>query len=468
MLKLVAPLPRRTTRGPLDLDEYDIFTTNWYTAADNFTSPLSASDSSPALSLRDPSPTGRSVEPGLNEELLAKKPHLSETTIDSQLTATNAKDFSFLLDAAIYHPLGQIDIPIPFRQPFSPPPAPNTPIDKILADLEILLSNCNFIGAAHLSGLALTSGIVSPTDANSIFHLLSIRYASLELSGNVLLAAQEAKALEDLSSTFYYVDETLPIKTSNLPDEQRSLPDNVVPFDLRLQALRLQSIGFSDSRRGVTALYDLGLECRERIASPFTAANDVTLWERRLDEVGIRVVNALIEQGDLDCAYRTLDSMKPNIHNDSSLWISRMIMLCVKMGKIDEAATILETSEITDSNKILYHSIVSVAKGEYNEATRLLSSIATGSTDDALHSIAKQNLACAHLYSGQISECRKILEGLVDDQQSFQTLTINLATVYELGSDKARDMKATMANRVAAGIKTAGPTRAYINSDFKL
>ncbi len=164
----------------------------------------------------------------------------------------------------------------------------------------------DFLSAAHLAGGILSSGSIRATDIKTIFRLLSIRFSCLELTGNTLLAAQESKALEDLISTFYYYDPPEVPKASS--GEEIAPLEHIMPFSLRLQALRLQSIGFSDPRRGVSALYDLGIECRERVAYPGSSDTDRETWRARLDEIGIRVVNALVEMGDLDCARRTLES----------------------------------------------------------------------------------------------------------------------------------------------------------------
>ena len=264
-----AALPRRSTRGPLDADD----------------DPLSPSSSLASSTIRSPEDA---LPPSTLTYRTANLPPLEpahlEIPPDVDLEPSD-RDLSFLLQPSIYHPLSQLDIPAPFRKPFPPPVNPSSTSSATLTaafkQLDDVLSDCEYLLAAHLAGLVLISGpnVLSVTDQRSIFRLLSIRYACLELSGNVALAAQEAKALEDLGSNFYYADPPTEADAEH-PDEAKSayLPKHIAPWYLRLQALRLQSIGFSDPRRGVSALYDLATECREYLATPTLTEQERQLW----------------------------------------------------------------------------------------------------------------------------------------------------------------------------------------------
>lgn len=370
------------------------------------------------------------------------------------------KDLSFLLDTSIYHPVSNIDAPPPFRHPLPTLPATDTPLSEIFQQLSMFLGKCQFLSAAHLSATTLVSGMVAPSDTDIIFRLLSIRYSALELSGNVLLAAQEAKALEDLSSTFYY-DETAST------DGGHATPHHIMPFDLRLQALRLQGIGFGDSRRTVGALFDVGMECRENIMSAQNEEKEKALWRDRLDEIGTRVVNALIDLGDLDCARRTLESMQPDSDSDGTRWTTRLVLLLIKMGEIRTAKNILKAKTSNPGTERLLRSFLAVADGELHDAAQLLSEMPKDTADSAILAIAQQNLAVAYLYAGEIEKSRQILENLISTGHSFQALTVNLATLYDLSSDKSKDLKMAMAVKVAEADKLQ-PQRAFVNADFKL
>ena len=376
------------------------------------------------------------------------------------------RDFAFLLEPGIYHPLSQLDIPGPFRRAFPQPLPASTSISEAVAQINDLLSQCDYLRAAHLAGLVLISGAVRPTDQKTIFHLLSIRYSCLELSGNILLAAQEAKSLEDLGSTFYYSeppqDETMTEESADKP-----LPKHIVPFNLRLQALRLQSIGFSDPRRGVASLYDLGAECREYLSSSTLSSAQRQLWSQRLQEVGVRVVNALVEMNDIDCARRTLDSTKPTTEEELGLWTLRKVTLSIRMGLLGEAQKIVRYSNISGPEKSILESLIAVADDRFDAAIELLTR-PTMEHHRPLLALAKQNLAVAYLYQGDIQHAKEVLDTLINDDQSFQTLTINLATILDLTTDRSREMKLRLAERVSKQQSPPKQARSYTNADFKL
>ncbi|KAJ9643850.1 uncharacterized protein PV06_08979 [Exophiala oligosperma] len=443
-----AALPRRTTKGPLDAPS----------------DPLSSIETSPT----SPDPRAAlqpSSEDGPRSERSSTN-QASRTSSSTGISAIEERDLSFLLDASIYHPLSQLEVPGPFRKAFLPGPTADT-VERSMGQLDSLLSQCDFLRAAQLAGSILTSGTIRPTDIKTVFRLLAIRYSCLELSGNLLLAAQEAKALEDLSSAFYYDDPNPEEPASEDIDLPRKVPHHIMPFSLRLQALRLQSIGFSDPRRGVTTLYDLAFECREHLSTPGISVEDHSIWTERLQEMSIRVVNALIEMGELDCAARTLATMKPSDDKSTALWTSRMVLLRIKMGDFQRAHDLVESTTLATHDKLALRSLLAIAEGRYDEASQAFSECEEG-TDPALKALIKQNLAVALLYNGEVSKSKKILEELIDNGYSFQTLTINLATIYDLSSDTSRDLKLSMISKIASEQKTTGQLRSFLNADFKL
>lgn len=358
-----------------------------------------------------------------------------------------------------------MDVPVPFRKPFPGPPPPGTTTKQALNHVQSLITKGDFLGAAHLAAICLTSGLVQPTDHVSIFKLLATRYSCLELVGQLLLAAQEAKALEDLSSEFYYVVPEVTEAEVEEHDGQRPLAEHIMPFSLRVQAIRLQNIGFSDPRRGVTMLYDLGLEVREHLASPYTTAEDRAEWSKRLESLSMHVVNALIELGDLDCAQRTLAQSRPVDPKAQARWRSRMVLMLVKLGQVSQAQQYLDRMEPYDDGKTVLSAILAVADGRVDEAARLLEDLSHTKDESDVAPLAKQNLAVALLYLGRISEAKRLLESLVEEGHSFPSLTVNLTTVFDLTSDRSRDQKVALVNKLAASQTQKRP---FTNADFKL
>lgn len=370
----------------------------------------------------------------------------------------NPKDLSFLLDPSIYHPLSQLDLPAPFRRPFPSLPLATTPLARSLSTLESLLAESDFLSAAHLAGGILSSGSVKPTDTKTIFRLLGIRFSCLELTGGSLLAAQESKALEDLISTFYYYDTPEAPKAS---DEDAAPPEHIMPFSLRLQALRLQSIGFSDPRRGVSALYDIGAECREHVGHSTTSNENREVWRARLEEIGIRVVNALIEMSDMDCARRTLEANIGTNTTVSTENAQRIALLYLKVGDIKKARTVQNATGDLEP-------LLAIADGRYEEAAKYWEAQLEAETTEETTSLLRQNLAVAYLYAGMIVKARDILHGLVDKGESFESLTVNLATLFDLSSDRSRDFKLAAATKIASYQQERGAMMPLTNAAFKL
>lgn len=304
-------------------------------------------------------------------------------------TLTINKSFSFLLRPDIYHPLSQLEIPPAFRSEL-PVLSSNAPLPTALSNLHDLLNNGHFLPAAHLAATVLTSSLISPNDHTTIFSLFYTRLACLELCGNTLLAAQEAKALEDLSSAFYYLDNDSPTGRSH----------HLVPWPLRVLAVRLQSIGFSDARRGISGLYELGLEARRQLSRPEIGYEEKSMWKERLSDLGIRVVNTLVEMGDLEAARRSLASM--NVPQENGYEIARMVLLHLRVGDLEAAKSLLERSPKV-ANGVLVP-LLSMAEGRFADAVtewRSLREIHSGKEDE---SRIVQNLAVCLLYVGKLGE----------------------------------------------------------------
>jgi trafficking protein particle complex subunit 12 len=316
------------------------------------------------------------------------------------------------------------------------------------------------LSAAHLAAKILTSPLLDPTDIKTIADLLTVRYSCLELTGNTLLAAQESKALEDLNSEFYYFY-PLPARSKTVQPAD-PLPEHILPFSLRLQASRLQSIGFSDPRRGVSALYDLGLECREHLASPLNNSGDQKLWAKRLTEVGIRVVNALVEMEDLDCAKRTLRTLPPSEDENSR---NRMLLLFLRIGNVSAAKAMLEES--TESAGMVT-ALIAMADGRFEDAIEEWETLLARDISSELAPVAQQNLALAFLYAGRLNNARQLLESAISQGEGFASLTFNLATIYELCSEKSRDLKMSLAEKMASRTGSEHKGWEKVNADFKL
>ncbi|KAI0165991.1 hypothetical protein GGR57DRAFT_1057 [Xylariaceae sp. FL1272] len=172
-----------------------------------------------------------------------------------------------------YHQISSLNIPSPFRNT-ERQPDPDTPLRTLLAAGHFRASA--IAAAQELTGSspAVPPGqSINPTDYTRIFRLFYVRLSCLCLIDAVPLAAQEAKALEDLNSAIYTDPET---------------GIHLAPWELRILAVRLQTIGFGDPRRAVMIYYELAREARSEVmragkAHDHSAAEK---WKTRLGRIG--------------------------------------------------------------------------------------------------------------------------------------------------------------------------------------
>ncbi|CRG86399.1 hypothetical protein PISL3812_03405 [Talaromyces islandicus] len=440
--------PRTSTRGPLDLVDDDPLSSD---------EPLSPR--SPQKSHARTSDVGN-LSPSNPLDLSSLSVKI-DSIFESQGLSSATKDLSFLLRSEIYHPLSQLEIPPVFRSPFYSPNI-EEPIEVSLAVLNEFLSKGHFLLAAHLSAILLTSPSMRPSDSKTIFTLLYTRLACLELTGNTALAAQESKALEDLHSTFYYVDADIVAAGDGAPRVPQKNSYHIVPWPLRVLAVRLQSIGFGDPRRGITGLYELGFEARQELMRPGLDKSKRQIWQERLLDLGIRSVNALVEMGDLDAAQRSLNNLG---FGDSDSIKIRAALLALRIGDVTAAKEIVSKSDVLEEGVL--KPLTSMADGRYDDAIsewRALLENPIKSNEP----MVVQNLAVCLLYTGQLNEARSLLESLISANHSFRSLTFNLATIYELCSDKSRDLKSRLADTVFQQTHSGEINLDRATADFKL
>ena len=144
-----------------------------------------------------------------------------------------------------------------------------------------------------------------------------------------------------------------------------------------------------------------------------------------------------------------------------------MAMIYLKMGMIDRARDLLKDAGLQRSEQVILSSLLATANDDFDKAMEILSKDEPDQHSGML-ALAKQNLALTLLYNGEIGRARTILDHLVDEHESFQTLTINLATLYELMSDRSEDLKLALAGKLAAQGRSLDQRRSFSNADFKL
>jgi tetratricopeptide (TPR) repeat protein len=419
-------LTRRMTRGPLDADD----------ALDDplHDAPTSTSTSTPSRVL---SPT--------RSPIVSPPPEASGTT--NSIHETLSLDVSFLQDPSAYHVL-PITAPAPFQHATNTAPSVAAPIDSLLIS-----------GHYRLAAIAAARNIVSaaaPTDYPTLFHLVHIRLACLCLISEHALAAQEAKVLGDLNSAFY----RHPLTGVHL-----------VPWDLRLLVVRLTALGYGEWRKGIMGYYELARECRESILRAGEDSEKV-LWRRRLRDCGIRVANTLVEMGDLDGAGRHLGTLSTG-EGESDAAETRDVlvmeaMLWLRVGDLASARRCLAQASDVGSDALLdgaLAALVQLADSDYKAAASSFRALHDQFPDDAM---VAQNLAVCLLYTGHIPDAKDLLSNLVDQSPPFHSLVFNLSTVFELCTERNRDKKGEIAEKLARRKDGGGVGWERSTLEFKL
>lgn len=302
----------------------------------------------------------------------------------SAAAAPPLKDFSYLLKPEIYHPLPTQTIPAPFRTS-AQQPAPDTPIPELLAQ-------GHFRGAAIAAVNALT-GTPPPDTPARIFELLYTRLSCLTLIDATQIAAQEARALEDINnSAAAFVG-----SNDDHDGGGQGAGEHLVPWELRVLVVRLQAMGFGDPRRAVMSYYDLAREARGRIALA-AAAHDHSaseLWKERLVELGLKVAGALVEMDDLAGAAGHLAGLRER--PDGKLAMAKAL-LWLHLGDTDAARQCVKEGEAGDK---IIGALCEMASGKYESALSRWKELREEMAGDEMVSV---NLAVCLLYTGKMDE----------------------------------------------------------------
>lgn len=349
-------------------------------------------------------------------------------------------DLRFLQERSGFHALTTEDVHDVFLKSDNQPRAGTA--------LPELLQGGHFRRAAEASVIELLQ--CSPNDAERIFYLLYTRLASLVLINRSDLAAHEAGALTD------YLARSPPGARDVLP---------LIPWELRLLLVRLQSTAANDGgRRAIMALYALTAETRSHIRDARESGDqqEQSIWSERLRELGLRVGDTLAEMGELETASRHLDTLV-DVKGDEIAF--RKALLRLRIGDVHGAKQNIDSIE-NATHRTALEALLAFSNGKIPEAVSLCQ---TQVDNDSSNPLFATNLAVGLLYTGRITEARDLFESIAQTQPAFPGLLFNLATVYELCTDHARERKTDLAHGMASKTPAAasgGWERA--NFEFKL
>lgn len=392
-----------------------------------------------------------------------------------------ALDLNLLLRPGLYNPIPTNNIPPPFLHS-SHQPAPDTPLPQ-------LLQTGHFRLAAERAADTLSSSEVSPFDIPRVLDLFYTRLACLVLVSHATLAAKEARTLLDiLARETGNASHSQP--GSRAGSRERPPLDRIailalIPWPLRLLLERLKTVLTNDARRGIMNLYQLGAECRAQFSRARKEGDEegMRVWRERLADLGVRVAGELVGMGEFDTAGRHLSMLDDGLVVEDGVSADegdgggreriamavRKALLYLRIGDVDtarECYTDLVSTSTTDSSPPLDLEVLRVltfmAEADYVSPVELLERLLTLHPSNEL---LRHNLAVCLLYNGDVQRANSLLEGMVgkadgaaasseDDAVSgespvFSALLFNLATIYELRTEKARERKVKLVERVA-------------------
>lgn len=300
------------------------------------------------------------------------------------------------------------------------------PGDTSLPDL---LQAGHFRRAAETALRALYQ---TPSSASEkLLELLYTRLACLVLISRPDVAAAEAVPLIDL--------------LARNPPGTRDLID-ILPWHLRLLLVRLQSMGAVDGgRRGIMALYALAGEVRAslRQAQCKGDSSAVDKWRERLQDLSLRVCDALVEMGELETASRHLDTLSGV---DAQELAYRRALLRLRVGDVVGARSCVDALQ-DDMKKRGFEALLQVGDGDYSSAVTSWQGLAA---DYPNHEDFVLNAAVSLLYTGHMASARRMLEDASQRFPMFPTLLFNLSTVYELCTERALERKTALAHQIAS------------------
>ena len=126
------------------------------------------------------------------------------------------------------------------------------------------------------------------------------------------------------------------------------------------------------------------------------------------------------------------------------------------------AATDLSADELLDGT---LDALIQLANSEYPDAVLKFQELHEKFPEDAM---VTQNLAVSLLYTGRIADARQVLTELAESSAPFHSMVFNLSTVYELCTERNRERKVALAEKLA-GRRADGTVGWEIgNADFKL
>lgn len=133
---------------------------------------------------------------------------------------------------------------------------------------------------------------------------------------------------------------------------------------------------------------------------------DQSVWKERLEDLGVRVGNALVEMGDFVSALRHFDSLRRPDGSTNKMLNWRLALLHLRLGDVAAFREYVEAAE-TEKKKEKGHAaalwpLLNMAERDYEAAAEKWSSLSRASGSD----MVVQNLAVCLLYTSHPTQVK--------------------------------------------------------------
>lgn len=148
--------------------------------------------------------------------------------------------------------------------------------------------------------------------------------------------------------------------------------------------------------------YDLAREARVEVAN--STGEVRKSWKERLEDLGVRVGNALVEMGDLDGAARHLESLRlgRSSTDGDEMLRQRIALLYLRIGDVAAAKRFFGEGK-SGSTMDLLQPLLSMAEGRYEDAVQGWKALREAPSTSSPEMVT-QNLAVCLLYTGKLTE----------------------------------------------------------------
>ncbi|KAI8820202.1 uncharacterized protein EV422DRAFT_497174, partial [Fimicolochytrium jonesii] len=241
----------------------------------------------------------------------------------------------------------------------------------------------------------------------------------------------------------------------------------MVTFELRAFWARLPSFK-GNHHESINRMYTLLYTCRTMIRNAKTEASPSRIWHARAAQLQLQIANLLLDLKDHRAATGILRALVSSYPTDAPLACA-LGRLYLQLGNTPAARALFDQPRFRSQPpnsplNLLNKAFLYIAEGDFQAALSPLTALLAHHSDPSLSSTsppqnvpstthALNNLALAHLYTGNVVQAVSFLDSTVIEQPATAgvcpPLLFNLSSLYDL-CDATLDRKRRLVAHVVA------------------